>query len=145
MKQLTQRRYNRMSYRLVNEQFFPKGSEWFELFKPEDKKLLDQIYGGHFKESDLDLIIQDTMDLPVESGETFFITNLDIVNTLSVHFPNSVRRINTPNVGKKMAEHGFESKRVGKKKITCYLIGGSSRIIGMLHEDAQSWRLRSPE
>jgi len=112
-------------------------------FKPEDKKLLDELYGDHFQESDLDLIIQDTMDLPVESGDTFYITNLDIVNTLSILYPNSTRRINTPNVGKKMVENGFESKRVGKKKITCYLVGGSSRIIGMLHEDAQSWRLIS--
>lgn len=110
-------------------------------FQPADKKLLDELYSYHYQESDLDLIIQDTMDLPVDSGDTFCITNLDIVNTLSNYFPNSTRRINTPNIGKKMAEHGFESKRVGKKKITCYIIGGSSRIIEMLEESAQSWRL----
>jgi hypothetical protein len=126
------------AYNLFNE-----GFEYS--FKPEDKKLLDQLYGDHFQENDLDLILEDTLDMPVESGDTFYITNLDIVNTLSSYFPNSTRRINTPNVGKKMTEHGFESKRIGKKKITCYLIGGSSRIIQMLHEDAQSWRLRSPE
>jgi len=118
---------------------FDEGFEYS--FKPSDKKLLDQLYGDHYQESDLDLIIQDTMDLPVESGDTFTITNLDIVNTLSIHFPNSTKRINTPNVGRRMAEHGFELKRVGKKKITCYLIAGSSRIIDMLNEDAQSWRL----
>jgi len=110
-------------------------------FQPGDKTLLDKLYGDHYQESDLDLIIQDTMDLPSDSGDTFYITNLDIVNTLSELYPNSTRRINTPNVGKKMAEHGFESKRVGKKKVTCYLIGGSSRIIDLLDESCQSWRL----
>ena len=103
--------------------------------------LLDQLYGDHYQESDLDLIIQDVMDLPGVSGDTFYITNLDIVNTLSTIYPNSTRRINTPNVGRKMADHGFESKRVGKKKITCYAIGGSSRIIELLDESCQSWRL----
>jgi len=110
-------------------------------FQPEDKSLLDHLYGDHYQESDLDLIIQDTMDLPIDLGDTFYITNLDIVNTLSTLYPNSTRRINTPNIGRKMAEHGFESKRVGKKKITCYLIGGDSRIIELLDESSQSWRL----
>lgn len=117
-------------------------SEGFQYsFQPGDKALLDLLYGDHYQESDLDLIIQDTMDLPSESEDTFTITNLDIVNTLSTLYPNSTRRINTPNVGKKMAEHGFQSKRVGRKKITCYLIGGSSRIIELLDESCQSWRL----
>ncbi len=110
-------------------------------FQPGDKLLLDKLYGDHYQDSDLDLIIQDVMDLPGESGDTFYITNLDIVNTLSTLYPNSTRRINTPNVGKKMAEHGFESKRVGRKKITTYLIGGDSRIIEMLDPECQSWRL----
>lgn len=110
-------------------------------FQFKDKPLLDQLYGDHYQESDLDLIIQDNMDLPGVSGDTFYITNLDIVNTLSTLYPNSTRRINTPNVGKKMAEHGFISKRIGRKKITCYLIGGESRIIETLDENAQSWRL----
>jgi hypothetical protein len=110
-------------------------------FQPGDKLLLDKLYGDHYQESDLDLIIQDVMDLPGESGDTFYITNLDIVSTLSGLYPNSTRRINTPNVGKKMAEHGFDSKRVGRKKITTYLIGGESRIIEMLGEGCQSWRL----
>ena len=111
-------------------------------FQPQDKAMLDTLYGDHYQESDLDLIIQDTIDLTAESGDTFYITNLDIVNTLSAQYPNSTRRINTPNVGKKMAEHGFQSKRIGKKKITCYLVGGESRIIEMLDENSQSWRLR---
>lgn len=110
-------------------------------FQSGDKALLDQLYGDHYQESDLDLIIQDVMDLPGESGDTFYITNLDIVNTLSTIYPNSTRRINTPNVGRKMADHGFESNRLGKKKITCYAIGGESRIISLLDESCQSWRL----
>jgi hypothetical protein len=110
-------------------------------FQQGDKVLLDKLYGDHYQESDLDLIIQDVMDLPGESDDVFFITNLDIVSTLSGLYPNSTRRINTPNVGKKMAEHGFESKRVGRKKITCYAIGGSSMIIELLDESCQSWRL----
>lgn len=120
-------------------QLFTQGFQYS--FQPEDKQLLDQLYGNHYQESDLDLIIQDTMDLPEEDGDIFFITNLDIVNTLSAQYPSSTRRINTPNVGKKMTEHGFRSKRIGRKKITCYLIGGESRIIEILEENAQSWRL----
>lgn len=117
-------------------------SEGFEYsFQSGDKVLLDQLYGNHIQESDLDLIIQDVMDPPEEDGDIFYITNLDIVNTLSTLFPNSTRRINTPNVGKKMAEQGFQSKRVGRKKITTYLIGGNSRIIEMLDSECQSWRL----
>ncbi len=116
--------------------------EGFEYsFQLEDKALLDQLYENHYQESDLDLIIQDNMDLPGVSGDTFYITNLDIVNTLSPLYPNSSRRINTPSVGKKMVEYGFESKRVGRKKITCYSIGGDSRIIELLDESCQSWRL----
>lgn len=110
-------------------------------FNSKDKAMLDKLYGDHYQESDLDLIIQDTMNLPADSGDTFYITNLDVVNTLSSNYPNSTRRINTPNVGKKMAEHGFESKRLTKKKITAYMIAGDSRIIDMLDEKAQSWRL----
>ena len=118
---------------------FVEGYEYS--FQQGDKALLDQLYSDHYQESDLDLIIQDVMDLPGGSGDTFYITNLDIVNTLSTIYPNSTRRINTPNVGRKMADHGFESKRVGKKKITCYAIGGESRIIDLLDESCQSWRL----
>jgi hypothetical protein len=118
---------------------FQQGFEYS--FQPEDKALLDQLYREHTQESDLDLIIQDMMDLPGEDEDVFYITNLDVVNTLSIKYPNSTRRINTPNVGKKMAEHGFRSKRVGRKKITTYLIGGESRIIEMLDENCQSWRL----
>jgi predicted P-loop ATPase len=118
---------------------FQEGFEYS--FQEDDKALLDQLYGEHYQESDLDLIIEDMMEHPGEGEDVFYITNLDVVSTLSSLYPNSTRRINTPNVGKTMAEHGFRSKRVGKKKVTTYLIGGESRIIELLGEDCQSWRL----
>lgn len=110
-------------------------------FQSEDKALLDTLYQDHYQESDIDLIIEDLMELPQEQGDSFYITLLDCVKVFADHYPATGKRNNVINLGKKMKEHGFESQRVGPKKTTCYIIGGGSRIIELLNEDSQSWRL----
>jgi hypothetical protein len=108
----------------------------------EDRKLLNILYENHRQENDIDLILKEMVDLPVDD-DVFYITNLDILNALSNLYPNSTRRINSPTIGRLLSEMGFQSKRLGKKRIVCYLISGQSKIIEHLSPNAQSWQIKS--
>ncbi|HPT73203.1 MAG TPA: hypothetical protein PLE74_13085 [Candidatus Cloacimonadota bacterium] len=71
----------------------------------------------------------------------FFITNLDLMNALLSKFPHASKRINIPVLGKLMAENDFDISRKGKKRITCYCVSKTSRIVTLIGDDTQSWRI----
>jgi len=106
-----------------------------------DMTLLKHIYDDYVQKSDVDYILDEYLQLPETIGDFYFISNLDIVTSLSNKFPMFSKRINVPNIGKLMSERGYESQRKGKAKVSCYGISKSSRIIQLLGDDSQSWRI----
>jgi hypothetical protein len=102
---------------------------------------LKHIYSDYIQYSDIDLIFDEYVQKPDAVGDTFLITNLDLVNALLGRFPHASKRINVLVIGKLMAENGYETIRKGKKRVTCYCISKSSRIVQSIGDDTQSWRL----
>lgn len=110
-------------------------------YQQDNKQELKHIYADYIQYSDIDLIFDEYVQKPDTVGDTFLITNLDLVNALLSKFPHASKRINVLVIGKLMAENGFETKRKGKKRVTCYCISKSSRIVQNIGDDTQSWRL----
>ncbi len=110
-------------------------------YQSEDMSLLRQLYDDYIQRSDADLILEEYIQQPETIGDICYITNLDIVTTLSNKFPQFSKRLNVPTVGKLMAEHGYDTVRRGKNRISCYKISKNSRILGLLDNDAQTWHL----
>jgi hypothetical protein len=110
-------------------------------FQYEDLNLLKQLYEDYIQKSDIDLILDEYLQLPETKGDRFPITNLDLVSSLAGKFPQFIKRINVPTIGKLMAERGYETVRKGKNRISCYKISKNSRILGLLDNDAQTWHL----
>jgi hypothetical protein len=109
----------------------------------EDQNLLVQLYEDYLQKSDVDLIIDEYLQHPITIADVFYITNLDIVTSLTKEFPMSGKRINVPSIGKLMNERGFDSTRRGMNRTTCYAISRSSRIMALIYCESQSWRLNS--
>ncbi len=101
-------------------------------YQPEDKPLLNQLNEDYTQQSDVDLILDEYVDLPHNDNDGHDITNLDLVTTLLSLFPQFTKRINVPTIGKMMNDRGFVRKRVGKKKISTYVISSRSRIIELM-------------
>ena len=110
-------------------------------YQQDNKQELKHIYADYIQYSDIDLIFDEYVQKPDTVGDTFLITNLDLVNALLGRFPHASKRINVLVIGKLMAENGFETIRKGKKRVTCYCISKSSRIVQSIGDDTQSWRL----
>ena len=86
-------------------------------------------------------MFEEYVEKPETVGDTFLITNLDLVNALLGKFPHASKRINVLAIGKIMAENGYDTVRKGKKRMTCYCISRKSRIVQYVLDDTQSWRL----
>ena len=110
-------------------------------YQQDNKQELKHIYADYIQYSDIDLIFDEYVQKPDTVGDTFLITNLDLVNALLGRFPYASKRINVLVIGKLMAENGFETIRKGKKRVTCYCISKTSRIVQSIGDDTQSWRL----
>jgi hypothetical protein len=110
-------------------------------FQHEDLHLLKHLYENYIQKSDVDLILDEFLQPPETASDIFHITNLDLVSTLIKEFPQFSKRINVPTVGKLMNEKGYETIRKGKKRISCYIISKSSRILELLDNNAQTWHL----
>jgi hypothetical protein len=110
-------------------------------FQYEDLNLLKQLYEDYILRSDVDFILDEWVQQPENIGDIFYLTNLDTVTSLTNKYPNSSKRINVPNIGKLMNERGFETVRKGKKRVSCYVISNKSRIVQLLGDDSQSWRI----
>lgn len=106
-------------------------------FQKTDAPFLKHLYADYVQKSDLDLFVDDYIDIPL-GKEGFFITNLDIINT--INYNGSVnRKLNNVILGKMMAERGFQHVKKGSKRETCYLISENSKIIKSLHCSMNSW------
>ena len=110
-------------------------------FQHEDLSLIKQLFEDYVQKSDIDLILDEYLDHPITTANIFYITNLDIVTLLTKEFPMFSKRINVPSVGKLMNERGFEASRRGVNRTTCYAISRNSRIMEVIYNDSQSWRL----
>jgi hypothetical protein len=107
-------------------------------YQKNDMKYLKHLYNDYIQKSDVELILDEFIQPAETIGDTFFITNLDIVTTLTFKYPYFARRINVPTIGKLMNERGYETIRKGKKGITCYVISKTSVIINFLESTTQS-------
>jgi len=110
-------------------------------FQQDSKPELYHLFADYIQYSDVDLIFDEYVQKPETVGDTFTITNMDLMKALSDKFPNSSKRINLPVIGKIMAENGFDAIRKGRKRVTCYCISKSSRIVQSISDETQSWRL----
>jgi len=110
-------------------------------YQQDNKQELKHLYSDYVQYSDVDLIFDEYVQKPDIVGDTFLITNLDLVNSLLGRFPHASKRINVLVIGKLMAEYGFDTIRKGKKRVTCYCISKSSRIVQSISDDTYSWRL----
>lgn len=110
-------------------------------YQQDNKQELKHLYSDYVQYSDVDLILDEYVEKPETVGETFLITNLDLVNALLGKFPHASKRINILVIGKLMAEIGYDTIRKGKKRVTCYCISKSSRIVQSIGDDTQSWRI----
>lgn len=110
-------------------------------YQHTDRASLVKLYDDYIQKSDVDLIMDEYVQHPETIGDVFYITNLDCVTALIRKFSEYSKRINVPMVGKIMAEKGFESLRKGKNRTTCYCISKSSRIVQLIGDDTQSWRI----
>lgn len=93
-----------------------------------DAPLLDEVYQDYIQLSDVDLVLDEHVKRPICNDDETYISVLELVNRLSIKYPNFQKRINVPSIGKKMAERGFQKKRIGEKKITSYAISSRSLI-----------------
>lgn len=110
-------------------------------YQLDNKTELYHLFADYIQYSDVDLIFDEYVQKPKTVGDTFLITNLDLVNALLSKFPHSSKRINVLVIGKLMAENGFDTLRKGKKRVTCYCISRNSRVVQLIGDETQSWRL----
>jgi len=110
-------------------------------FQEDNKSELFHLFADYIQYSDIDLIFDEYVQKPETVGDTYLVTNLDLVSALLGKFSYASKRINVLVIGKLMAENGFETIRKGKKRVTCYCISKSSRIVQSIGDDTQSWRL----
>jgi hypothetical protein len=114
-------------------------SEGFQYsFQSGDKCVLNPLYEDYIQLSDIDLILDDYLELPEDKTDGLEVACLDLVSFLISRFPQFSRRINVPTIARQMNDRGFTKTRKGKKKITTYIIGKSSKITELLNNDSQS-------
>lgn len=101
----------------------------------EDLEPLKHLYGDYVLQTDVDLILDEQI-MPPESGKDVYeIPILEIVTTLSNHYPHFIKRINVVTIGKSLNDRGFKSLRKGRNKTTCYEISKNSNILGLIAGD----------
>jgi len=108
-------------------------------FKQSDNENLRHLYEDYVQLSDLDLLIDQYIEKPKEPNDIWLITVLDIITALNSKYPQFGKRINNPSlIGTMMADRGFIKERKTNKRFTCYQISVCSKILELLHMDAQS-------
>jgi predicted P-loop ATPase len=106
-------------------------------YKKENINDLYHLYSDYVQQSDIDLIIDDFINKPIDDNE-YLISSLDLVNTLLMHYQNFTRRINVVAIGKLMTDKGYERVRKGRDKTLFYKISKHSKIVPFLTSDSQS-------
>jgi hypothetical protein len=62
-----------------------------------------------------------------------------LVSQLIALFPQFNERINVPTIGRQMNDRGFEKLRMGKKRISTYVISKRSKILERVQDQNESW------
>jgi predicted P-loop ATPase len=94
-----------------------------------DSVAINKLAGDYLLKSDLDEIIDECIENPLNNSDVYEITSVDLISKLHGKYPELARKINSPMVGKILADRGIESCRKGRNKSTIYLIGKRSKII----------------
>jgi predicted P-loop ATPase len=119
------------AYNLYKEGFFYS-------YQPGEMDMLKKIYDDYVQKSDVDLVLDEYLQKPENKDDSFLLTNLDLLTTLTFMFPYFSKRINVLTIGKLMAERGYQTKREGITRTTCYYISKKSMIIPHLHESVRN-------
>jgi hypothetical protein len=104
-----------------------------------DDKMLEELFVDYRQVSDLDLIFDEFIEAPKDGKDVFYITSLDLLQTLNEKYGRLSKMINSKSIGNLMVELKIDRVRIGKKKSTCYCIGLNSSIIKFLPTGAISW------
>lgn len=101
----------------------------------EDMEPLRHLYGDYVQKTDVDMILDEQIMAPESGKDTLGIPILNIVTTLSDHYPHFIKRINVVTIGKSLNDRGFKSVRKGRNKTTCYEISKNSNILKLISEN----------
>lgn len=104
-----------------------------------DDKMLEELFVDYRQVSDLDLIFDEFIEAPSDAKDIFYITSLDLLQTLNEKYGRLSKMINSKSIGNLMVELKIDRVRIGKKKSTCYCISSNSEIIKHLPIGAISW------
>lgn len=94
-----------------------------------DKEGLEHLYQDYIQKSDVELILDEYIEAPINSEDEQFISTLTMVSKLCLQYPQFEKRINPKTVGKLLNDKGYKSTRSGVKKISGYIISKQSKIL----------------
>ena len=100
--------------------------------------LLKHLFEDYVQRSDVDMILDEHILLPESDRDTYSLRILDLIITLTNHYPHFAKRINVITVGKLLNDRGIKSSRRGKNKTTYYDISSKSGIIKLLERNISS-------
>jgi len=103
-------------------------------YQREDSEKLLHLYGDYVQKSDVELLIEQYVNKPTSEDDKSFVSILNIVSTLSIHFPQFSKRINVVTIGKIFNEMGLRTIRKGKQKISGYEISKKSELFTLMNE-----------
>ena len=103
-------------------------------YQREDSEKLLHLYGDYVQKSDVELLIEQYVNKPTSDDDKSFVSILNIVSTLSIHFPQFSKRINVVTIGKIFNEMGLRTIRKGKQKISGYEISKKSELFTLMNE-----------
>ncbi|MFY0626157.1 MAG: hypothetical protein JXR07_07680 [Reichenbachiella sp.] len=112
-------------------------------FQKSDFNNLKHLYADYVQKSDLDIIVDEYIQLPKNENDVFYISNLDIINSINQKFTHNNKKLNNVILGKMMAERGLVSIQKGKLRTTCYELSKLSKVLHLLETEAVSWNFNS--
>lgn len=101
-------------------------------YQYEDMSLLRHLFEDYVQRSDVDMILDEHILSPESEIDKCSIRSLDLIITLSNHYPQFSKRINVVTVGKLLNDRGIKSSRRGKNKTTYYEISSKSGVIKLM-------------
>ena len=119
------------AYHLYNDGFLYS-------YQYEDMSLLRHLFEDYVQRSDVDMLLDEHILPPESDRDTYSLCSLDLIITLSNHYPLFSKRINVITVGKLLNDRGIKSSRRGKNKTTYYDISSKSGIIKLLERNISS-------
>ena len=99
-----------------------------------DSEKINRLAGDYHLKTDLDEIVDEAIENPIDEQDQYQITSIEVIQALTYKYPEFTRRINSPAIGKIMADRGFKPTRKGKNRITCYIVSRKSNIVNVIAE-----------